>query len=194
MDFDIIEPLRKVTDVKKIYCALIAGLLIAPPAYSADSDAEAGRSPEEPNISGDSFRCLSDMTPVRGFFVDNLLGDIEATVAVASSPDGGVYPPGSVVQLVPAEVMVKREAGWSAETNDWEFFELEVSATGSAISVRGTTEAVNRFGGNCLDCHQLAEPEWDMICEQDHGCAPLPFTREQIVAVQASDPRCVKAE
>lgn len=143
-----------------------------------------------PEVGADSFGCIMEMTPVRGFFVDNLLDNLEATLAVAQSPDGGTYPPGSVVQLVPSEVMVKREAGWSPDTNDWEFFELEVSGSGSAIRVRGTTDVINRFGGNCLDCHSAAEPQWDMICEQDHGCAPVPLTREQIVAIQEGDPRC----
>jgi hypothetical protein len=43
------------------------------------------------------------MHPVRRSYVDNLLGDLDATLAVATSATGGVYPPGSVVQaaLVP---------------------------------------------------------------------------------------------
>ena len=49
-------------------------------------------------------------------------------------------------------------------------------------------------GGNCLDCHQLAEPQWDMICESDHGCAPIPITREMIVGIQQADPRCVATD
>ena len=60
----------------------------------------------EPSV--EDFSCIRDMTPVRGFYVDNLKGDLEATVAVASEGQG-TYPPGSVVQLVPTEVMVKRE-------------------------------------------------------------------------------------
>src|SRR5262245_50925265 len=103
-------------------------------------------------VTEQSFRCLSQMTPVRGFFVDNLLGQLDATVKVAKSPEGGKYPPGSVVQLVPTEVMVKHKEGWNAATKDWEFFELEVSPAGSKIKVRGTTDVVNRFGGNCFGC------------------------------------------
>jgi len=103
---------------------------------------------------------------------------------------GGVWPPGSLVQLVPTEVMVKQPAGTSPETNDWEFFELNVSAGGSEIVVRGFTDVVNRFGGNCLDCHIKAEPQWDLICETGHGCDPLPLTQEMITGIQQSDPRC----
>lgn len=162
--------------------ALCAAFLFAPVTQASAEDME---------ISAETFGCISDMTPVRGFYVDNLLGALEATLAVANSAEGGTYPAGSVVQLVPSEVMVKRAAGWSPDTNDWEFIELEFPEGGSAIRTRGTTDVINRFGGNCLDCHQLAEPQWDMICESDHGCAPIPVTREQIVAIQKADPRCV---
>jgi len=141
-------------------------------------------------IDDTTFKCLQEMTPVRGFFVANLLGKIDDTLKVATSPTGGRYPPGSVVQLVPTEVMVKHKEGWNPMTKDWEFFELTVSATGSKINVRGATDVVNRFKGNCFGCHVAAKPEWDLICEKDHGCAPLPISTERIVAIQKADPRC----
>lgn len=137
-----------------------------------------------------SFKCLDDMTAVRHFFVDNLLGLHEETVAVAESTDGGTYPPGTVLQLVPTEVMVKHRPGWNAATRDWEFFELDVSADGSSIRNRGFVDVVNRFGGNCFTCHIKAEPKYDLVCEQGHGCDDIPISREQIAAIQASDPRC----
>lgn len=141
-------------------------------------------------IDDSTFSCIRSMTPVRGFYVDNLLGDIEATVKVANSPTGGTYPPGSVVQLVPAEVMVKLEEGTSPPTKDWEFFELGVSAEGSAIKKRGFVDVVNQFGKNCFACHIQARPEWDLVCEKDHGCDPIPLTEEMILAIQKTDPRC----
>jgi hypothetical protein len=144
----------------------------------------------EVEVTADTFRCLADMTPVRHFFVDNLLGDIDGTLAVANSEEGGVYPPGSVVQLVPTEVMVKHGKGWNAATRDWEFFELDVSAEGNSIRNRGFVDVVNKFGGNCFGCHIQARPEWDLICEKDHGCDPIPVTAEQIFALQKADPRC----
>jgi len=137
-----------------------------------------------------TFGCIQDLTPVRGFFVANLMGDLDATLQVANSAKGGVYPPGSLVQLVPSEVMVKREPGFSPATQDWEFFELAVSDAGTQIVSRGTTQVVNRFGGNCLACHAKAEPQWDLICEQGHGCDPLPLTVTMIKAIQKTDPRC----
>jgi hypothetical protein len=142
-------------------------------------------------IKADTFRCITQMTPVRGFYVDNLLGDLQGTLKVARSPTGGVYPPGSVVQLIPTEVMVKQPAGTNPATRDWEFFELDITDKGAAtFRSRGFTNVVNRFGGNCLGCHVAARPEWDMICEQNHGCAPVPLTRAMIEALQRSDARC----
>lgn len=145
-------------------------------------------------ITEASFKCIRDMHPVRGFYVDNLHGDLAGTLAVANSPKGGVYPPGSVVQLVPGEVMVKRERGFNATTHDWEFFELDVSPQGTAIRKRGFAEVVNRFGGNCFGCHVAAKPEWDLVCESDHGCAPIPLTKPMIHALQKTDPRCAATE
>src|SRR5262249_55608934 len=75
-------------------------------------------------IDARSFRCITSMTPVRHFYVDNLRGDLSGTLAAANAPKGALYPPGSVIQLVPGEVMVKRDKGFNPATRDWEFFEL----------------------------------------------------------------------
>ena len=141
-------------------------------------------------VTEDSFVCLRKMHPVRGFFVSNLLGELDATIAAAMSSEGSIYPPGSVVQLIPAEVMIKHHKGWNKKTNDWEFFELDVSEEGTKIKVRGTTQVVNKFGGNCVECHQKAEPQWDFICEDDHGCDSLPIPDFIIRWTQRNDPRC----
>lgn len=159
---------------------------------TAGSAAELLAAARELTIDASSFGCLSDMAEVRHFYVGNLLGNLDATVAVAESTTGGVYPPGSVVQLVPTEAMVKLAPGVSPATRDWEFFELDVTAEGSSITTRGFGNVENRFGGNCLDCHIEAEPQYDLICELDHGCDPIPVTREQIAAIQAADPRCTE--
>ncbi|HZF28894.1 MAG TPA: hypothetical protein VE907_07240 [Gammaproteobacteria bacterium] len=127
---------------------------------------------------------------MRGFYVDNVEGDLDATIAVANAPAGGVYPAGSIVQLVPGEAMVKREKGFDATTHDWEFFELDVSNDGARIRKRGAAEVVNRFGGNCFGCHKAARAQWDLICETDYGCAPVPLTSAMIGALQRTDPRC----
>ena len=136
-----------------------------------------------------TFGCIRDMTPVRGFFVDSLTGNLEDTLAIANAGTG-TYPPGSVVQLVPTEVMVKHEAGYSPATSDWEFIELDVSADGSQIRARGFADVVNRFGGNCFACHIKANPDRDLICETGNGCDPIPLTATMIKAIQNTDPRC----
>lgn len=144
-------------------------------------------------VTDQSFKCLNQMTKVKHFYVDNLLGDLDATVAVAKSETGGVYPPGSVLQLFAGEVMVKQRPGFNPATKDWEFFELDVSPEGSKILKRGFVDVNNRFGGNCFGCHAAAKPEFDMVCEQDHGCAPIPVTRAMFGALQKTDPRCQPA-
>lgn len=79
-------------------------------------------------------------------------------------------------------------------TNDWEFFELDVSKEGSKIRRRGFADVVNRFGGNCFTCHVKARPEFDFVCENDHGCDPIPITRRMLAALQKTDPRCSKPD
>ena len=97
--------------------ALIVGPAVAAPAGGAGSL----------SISEKSFRCMTEMTHIGHFYVDNLVGNLKGTVQAAESTTGGVYPSGSVLQLVPTEVMVKREKGFNVATHDWEFFELDVS-------------------------------------------------------------------
>ena len=173
----------------KVVSGVIAGFTLAAIGVFADEEPV-----NEVQVTADSFDCLADMTPVRHFYVDNLLGDLDATLAIGNSEEGGKYPPGSVVQLVPTEVMVKHGEGWNLATRDWEFFELDVSENGSSIRNRGFVDVVNRFGGNCFDCHIKARPKWDLICEKDHGCDPLSVTAEQILQLQQSDPRCSQDE
>jgi len=145
--------------------------------------------PEDLDAKPADFRNLTTMTKVRGFFIDNRLGHLPEALRVADSPGGGVYPVGTIVQLVPQEAMVKRRNGWNPTTHDWEFFFLKTSATGTEIVTRGATETVNRFGGNCFSCHAKADAKWDLVCEQSHGCDPLPIGREVINAIQNADPR-----
>jgi len=166
-------------------------VLTAVAADQANKEAdEAVKVPGQLEVSADTFNCIRDMTKVRGFYVDNLKGDLAGTLAVANSETGGIYPPGSVVQLVPGEVMIKHEQGYSPATKGWEFFELDVSEDGSEIRKRGFVDVVNRFGGNCFGCHIQAKPQWDMICEDTHGCETIPITKEMIDLIQRTDPRC----
>ena len=86
--------------------------------------------------------------------------------------------------------MVKHPKGFSEATKDWEFFELNVSSDGAEINKRGFVDVVNRFGGNCLGCHVMARPEFDLICETGHGCDPIPLTAEMTALLQKTDARC----
>jgi hypothetical protein len=142
------------------------------------------------------FRCIRDMVPIRHFYVDNIIGveELQLTVKAANNPSGEMYPVGSIIQLVPTEVMVKRDKGFSPVTNDWEFFELDVSSKGSKILTRGFVDVKNKFGGNCFACHIKADPQWDFVCETGHGCDPLPLTHVMTRAIQKVDPRCTKME
>jgi len=142
------------------------------------------------DIEANSFQCIRKMTPARQFYLDNLQGNLDATLAAANSTTGAVYPPGSLLQLIPGEAMVKHDRGFNAETHDWEFFELDVSKDGTKIRKRGFADVVNRFGGNCFGCHSAARPQWDLVCETDHGCAPLAVTHAMTRALQRTDPRC----
>src|SRR6476619_6090280 len=72
------------------------------------------------DIDASSFRCITKMTPVRQFYVDNLQGNLDATLAAANSTTGAVYPTGAVIQLIPGEAMVKRDRSFNAATHDWE--------------------------------------------------------------------------
>jgi hypothetical protein len=140
-------------------------------------------------VDDSSFKCMLEMTAVRHFYVDNLLGNLTETVTVAQAGSGD-YPEGSVVQLMPNEVMIKQQQGFNPVTRDWEFFFIDVSPEGSKIYKRGFAEVNNRLGLNCFTCHAKAKPEFDFICEQDHGCDPIPVTRAMFGALQRADPRC----
>ncbi len=183
----------------KYVTLLFCSLLLITGSYAVTNPDEELLPPEQedspdPNkailVTEDTFVCLKKMHPVRGFFVGNLLDRLDDTVAAAMQPEGAPYPPGSIVQLIPTEVMIKHYKGWSAKTNDWEFFELDVSEEGSKIKVRGTTRVKNKFGGTCFECHQKAEPQWDLICEEGHGCDSLPIPDFIIRSIQRNDPRC----
>ncbi len=153
----------------------------------ADVDAAPG---EDLDMQADDFGCILDGSHVRMFYVWNPLGHLDDALAVADAPTGGDYPVGTIIQLVPQEAMVKRRAGWNPTTHDWEFFALSVSGGTTTIQARGVEDVENAFGGNCFACHSLAEPQWDLVCEDTHGCDPLPIGDDTIINIQQGDSRC----
>lgn len=149
----------------------------------------AGGAAADLDMQAADFDCILDWTQVRLMRVTNKLGDLDGTLAVANNPGSADYPVGTVIQLVPNEASVKRRAGFSPATNDWEFFLLDAQATGTTIVQRGTTEVSNQFG-TCFGCHSLAQPEFDLVCEKMHGCDPLPVGDDVLLMAQNGDPRC----
>ena len=166
----------------KALSLIVFSSLVVSQSYSADDSKKL-------EVSESAFKCISALAASGRFFVDNILGNLDTTLAVANSNSGGNYSPGSLLTLVPDEAMIKHQQGWNPATNDWEFFLLDLSAEGASISARGGAEVASP-SGSCFGCHQLARPEWDLVCGVDHGCAPIAFNLEQIRAAQAMDPRC----
>jgi hypothetical protein len=64
---------------------------------NADDNLDKGK------IDAKSFRCITEITHVRQFYVDNLLGKLDATLVVANSATGGAYPVDTVIQLIPTD-------------------------------------------------------------------------------------------
>ena len=122
----------------------------------ASEPSSASSSTEDADLVAADFPNVNTMTAIDDHFVTNVRGHLDQALAIARSTDGGRYPVGTIIQLVPQEAMVKRAAGFSPSTNDWEFFSLEVSPTGTKILSRGGAEVLNRFGGSCSGCHSGA--------------------------------------
>ncbi len=170
--------------------SLRAVLPVALTLFTASAQAADQEAKFKPDSK--SFMCITDMTKVRHFYIDNLAGNLDRTVRTATTGKGE-YPEGTVLQLIPNEVMIKQQKGYSPQTNDWEFYYLDVDKDGSKIVSQGVAEVNNRLGLNCFACHSQAQTGFDFICEQDHGCAPIPITRPMFTALQRSDPRCKDA-
>lgn len=158
-------------------------------ASPVDAAPEGATGPDIELTAAD-FTCILQYPKVRRFRITNKLGNVDATLAVAAADGGTPYPVGTLIQLIPNEAMVKRRAGFSPATRDWEFFSLSTSDASTTILDRGGDKVKNAFGGSCANCHGQAQPQWDFVCETTHGCEPLPFNEAQILAVQNADPRC----
>ncbi len=168
-----------------LFAVLVAGCAPSP----ADSD--VGETDPNPTVevTAETFGCITDMEPVRNYYATNLLGNIAETLEVAEDPSGKRFPAGTLIQLVPMEAMVKREAGFAAETDDWEFFFLSYSDGQTTIETRGA-DATNSFGDNCASCHAAVSDTRDWTCEDGNGCVDLNLTPEVIQALQQNDARC----
>jgi hypothetical protein len=175
----------------------------APHADGATSASDAGALDggstfQDFNAMPTDFDCLkhTEWTQVGVSLFKNMLGHTSEMLAAAKSPDGGTFPVGTIIQLVPGEASVKRASGFSAASHDWEFFSLNTSSSGTTIAARGgNASVVNSFGLSCLNCHGQAASQWDLLCGDvdggnTHGCAALPLTGAQLAGLRSSDPRC----
>ena len=120
---------RLVASISTRLAAMLC-LLVAASALAVDNTTE-----RQVTVDDSSFKCITGMIPIRHFYVDNLLGNVRGTVAVATAGKGD-YPDGSVLQLMPNEVMIKHPKGFNPETHDWEFFYIDVDKGGSKIFAR----------------------------------------------------------
>jgi len=141
------------------------------------------------------FRCITDGKPVPGkhFYIWNKSRRLlrKAVRISKKGKEGLHYPVGTVLQLLPAEAMVKRAKGFNPEGDDWEFFQIKASADGSTIVSRGKAEVKNVIG-SCQGCHMQVAPTHDAVCEFVIGARGIGLTDAQISAIQAADPRCTK--
>lgn len=197
-------------------------VLLAPSACSSSSGAGASPSPSggdasvavdggvESGVVGEDFvptaadfDCLQDSewTTVGVSRYKNMNGHKAEMLEVARSPDGGVMPIGTMIQLVPTEASVKRGEGYNAASHDWEFFSLAASTDGGTTikASGGGAEVLNFLDESCLGCHSKAAAQWDFVCGDvdggnTHGCAPLPLSGASIASLQSTDPRCSAAE
>jgi hypothetical protein len=144
------------------------------------------------DMQASDFECIKNWEYIAPYYLTNKLGadNLAEALKVANSPNGGTFPPGTIIQLLPMEAMVKRIKGWSPETNDWEFFALAITGTTTTIITRGKAETRNFAKMNCFDCHSKAAPQWDFVCGQNHGCDPFPANDQFIQGLQNTDTRC----
>jgi len=138
--------------------------------------------------AADDFECLTEWTAVRGFYLTNVAGYLDEAVAVAEGGFASEVPPGTIVQLVPLEAMVKLAPGALPETDDWEYLMLTVRDGETEITQRGGAEVSNP-AGSCFGCHVSAQSR-DYICEDTGLCGDAAVPRSVVDQLVAGDRRC----
>jgi len=166
-------------------CTLVVGLAVLTPG-PAGAQADV-------TVSEQSFGCIRSGTKVRNTYIWNADPKLlaEAVHILRDSVANVEYPVGTILQLIPAEAMVKHPRNRFPDSNGWEFFALDLSPQGTKIKARGDS-VVNFIGVTCLSCHRAAAT-FDFVCEKNHGCAPIPVDDKTIADRQNQDPRCPPA-
>jgi len=182
---------------------LLASLLLMP------ADAGEKRSAKNFQVQVEDLTCILGWKQIRNFRITNVLSKSKLKRAIkVAERQHGRYPVGTIIQLIPFEVMVKHRRKVFPETGGWEFltlqgfkrFQLDVDPdTGNPIiDAQGTTDVTNFAGGNCLTCHSKAGKTFDLVCERNHGCDSLGallsgFTAEDFTNLAlGGDPRCAE--
>lgn len=177
---------------KHSFSALLASLLVVLLTGWVSADEAGQQAAKDIMIDENTFGCITDMTRVDRMYVDNLLGDSAGTIAAAE--EGGTFPVGSALRLIPDEIMVKGKPGSHPSTGDWMFVRLGYDKDSGKQSVTtGFEEVTNFLNLTCFSCHVVAGPANDFICGDKEGnknCAPIPFDRPMLHALQNTDPRC----
>ncbi|HEX2732062.1 MAG TPA: hypothetical protein VHM70_10660 [Polyangiaceae bacterium] len=150
-------------------------------------------SDEDVNPMPSDFTCIGDWQKVQGFRITNLLGHTDEAVAVAMKGDGD-YPVGTLIQHLPTEAMVKHKAGFSADTRDWEFFQLSVANDGTVTITNHGATNVMTMGNTCASCHSEAPAKYDFVLNnyQFYDMVKLDFDfMDDFLQMQIdADPRC----
>jgi hypothetical protein len=172
-----------------VVVALVAAC--GPPAKQAWTNTYQGTG-EDAFLLDDDFVCVGDPTYTAvgdtSVRIKNVLGHEDEALAVAAAKTGS-YPPGTIIQLNPAEASVKRGAGFSAATGDWEFFTLDIGSGRTVITSRGTTDVKNPLN-TCVACHAPAAKQFDFTCFDNDKCTPFPPFVSTKVNPDTDDPRC----
>lgn len=142
-------------------------------------------------MEGD-FECLTSWPKVRRFRITNKLGRLDETLAVAHGELPPPYPPGTIVQLIPNEAMVKRGGNFDLDNSNWEYFVIDPNGGDMQIVQRGRDE-VRNAPIPCFQCHSAARDISDFICETTNGCIALGIPGDLIDRIQENDPRCASA-
>lgn len=138
----------------------------------------------------EDFECLTNWTLVRHFRIANMLGHLDDALAVAHGEAPFPYPPGTIIQLIPNEAMVKRGGHYDLDNANWEYFVIDPRSGETRITQRGRDEVSNAPIA-CFACHSAAR-RVDFICESGNGCIELGLSEELVLALQRNDPRCAR--
>ena len=176
--------------------ALSLGLLLSLGCTPVEVSVPEPISADDVVAVNSDFVCIDNMPRIGRYSVRNINGLQTEAEAVAATrnlgdpmPDGVDFPIGTIIQVIPKEAMVKRAAGYDPANNDWEYFKLKLTSSGTTVTARGT-DGIRNIAGECLDCHGLAK-EYESICTDNPlDLCPLDFTIEQIDNARSNDPRC----